>query len=68
MKIDVKDSVEFKCLLEALVDELIDAHDHLRLHQGLVVAIPLTSRVQSVGGILDVYFKCSHGRHATAAL
>jgi hypothetical protein len=40
MKIDVKDSAEFKRLLEALVDELIDAHDHFRLHQDLDAAIP----------------------------
>jgi hypothetical protein len=40
MKIDVKDSAEFKPLLEALVDELIDAHDHFRLHQDLDAAIP----------------------------
>jgi hypothetical protein len=40
MKIDVKDSAEFKRLLQALVDELIDAHDHFRLHQDLDAAIP----------------------------
>ncbi len=40
MKIDVKDSAEFKRLLESLVDELIDAHDHFRLHQDLDAAIP----------------------------
>ena len=40
MKIDVEDSAEFKRLLEALVDELIDAHDHFRLHQDLNAAIP----------------------------
>jgi hypothetical protein len=40
MKIDVKDSAEFRRLLEALVDELIDAHDHFRLHQDLNAAIP----------------------------
>lgn len=39
MKIDVTDSVQFKRLLEALVDELIDAHDHFRLHQDLNAAI-----------------------------
>lgn len=35
MKIDVKDSAEFNRLLQALVDELIDAHDHFRLHRDL---------------------------------
>jgi hypothetical protein len=40
MKIDVSDSAEFKRLLESLVDELIDAHDHFRLHQDLDAAIP----------------------------
>jgi len=40
MKIDVTDSAEFKRLLEALVDELIDARDHFRLHQDLDAAIP----------------------------
>ena len=40
MRIDVKDSAEFKRLLEALVDELIDAHDHFRLHRDLDAAIP----------------------------
>jgi|SRR5215472_7947764 len=40
MKIDVGDSAEFQRLLEALVDELIDAHDHFKLHQGLAAAIP----------------------------
>jgi hypothetical protein len=40
MKIDVKDSAEFKRLLEALVDELIDAHDYFKLHQDLNAAIP----------------------------
>jgi len=40
MKIDVTDSAQFKRLLEALVDELIDAHDHFRLHQNLNAAIP----------------------------
>jgi hypothetical protein len=40
MKIDVTDSAQFKRLLEALVDELIDAHDHFRLHQDLNAAIP----------------------------
>jgi hypothetical protein len=40
MKIDVSDSAEFKGLLESLVDELIDAHDHFRLHQDLDAAIP----------------------------
>src|SRR6267378_3311237 len=40
MKIDVSDSAEFKRLLEALVDELIDARDHFRLHQDLDAAIP----------------------------
>jgi hypothetical protein len=40
MKIDVSDSAEFKRLLEALVNELIDAHDHFRLHQDLDAAIP----------------------------
>jgi hypothetical protein len=40
MKIDIKDSAEFKRLLSALVDELIDAHDHFKLHQDLDAAIP----------------------------
>src|SRR5260370_26875660 len=40
MKVDVTDSAQFKRLLEALVDELIDAHDHFRLHQNLNAAIP----------------------------
>jgi hypothetical protein len=40
MKIDVKDSAEFKRLLEALMDELIDAHDYFKLHQDLNAAIP----------------------------
>jgi len=40
MKIDVRDSAEFKRLLEALVYELIDARDHFRLHQNLDAAIP----------------------------
>jgi hypothetical protein len=40
MKIHVSDSAEFKRLLEALVDELIDAHDHFKLHQRLDAAIP----------------------------
>lgn len=40
MKIDVADSAEFKRLLQALVDELIDAHDYFRLHQDLSAAIP----------------------------
>jgi len=40
MKIDVKDSGEFKRLLEALADELIDARDYFRLHQDLDAAIP----------------------------
>jgi hypothetical protein len=39
MKIDVTDSAQFKRLLEALVDELIDARDHFRLHQDLDAAI-----------------------------
>jgi len=39
MKIDVTDSAQFKRLLEVLVDELIDAHDHFRLHQDLNAAI-----------------------------
>ncbi|MGB7731633.1 MAG: hypothetical protein WBL50_26675 [Candidatus Acidiferrum sp.] len=39
MKIYVTDSGQFKRLLEALVDELIDAHDHFRLHQDLNAAI-----------------------------
>lgn len=39
MKIDVTDSAQFKRLLEALVDELIDAHNHFRLHQDLNAAI-----------------------------
>lgn len=39
MKIDVSDSAEFKCLLQALVNELIDAKDHFRLHQSLDGAI-----------------------------
>jgi hypothetical protein len=39
MKIDVTDSAQFERLLEALVDELIDAHDHFRLHQDLNAAI-----------------------------
>lgn len=40
MEIDVSSSAEFNRLLEALVDELIDAHDHFRLHQDLDAAIP----------------------------
>jgi len=40
MEINVSDSAEFKRLLEALVDELIDARDHFRLHQNLDAAIP----------------------------
>ena len=40
MEIIVSDSAEFKRLLEALVDELIDAHDHFTLHQNLDAAIP----------------------------
>jgi hypothetical protein len=40
MEINVSDSAEFKRLLEALVDELIDARDHFRLHQNLNAAIP----------------------------
>lgn len=40
MKIDVTDSAEFKRLLQALVDELIDAKDYFRLHQDLNDAIP----------------------------
>ncbi len=39
-EIDVSDSAEFKRLLEALVDELIDARDHFRLHRDLDAAIP----------------------------
>ncbi len=39
MKIEVTDSAQFKRLLEALVDELIDARDHFRLHQDLNAAI-----------------------------
>jgi hypothetical protein len=40
MKIKIADSNEFKRLLEVLVDELIDAKDHFRLHQALDNAIP----------------------------
>jgi AbiU2 len=40
MKINISDSADFKRLLEALVDELIDARDHFRLRQGLANAIP----------------------------
>jgi hypothetical protein len=40
MKINVRDSAEFKRLLEVLVGELIDARDYFRLHQSLVAAIP----------------------------
>ena len=40
MEIIISNSAEFKRLLEALVDELIDAHDHFRLHQNLDAAIP----------------------------
>jgi hypothetical protein len=40
MEIFISDSAEFKGLLEALVDELIDARDHFRLHQNLDAAIP----------------------------
>ena len=40
MQISVSDSAEFKRLLEALADELIDARDHFRLHQDLDAAIP----------------------------
>lgn len=51
MKIDVTDSAQFKRLLEALVDELIDARDHFRLHQDLDASIPeyQTEFNQSVG-------------------
>jgi len=38
MKIDVRDSAEFHRLLEALVDELIDAREHFNVHQGLAQA------------------------------
>jgi len=40
MEIIISDSAEFKSLLEALVNELIDARDHFRLHQNLDAAIP----------------------------
>ena len=40
MEIIISDSAEFKRLLEALVDELIDARDHFKLHQNLDAAIP----------------------------
>jgi hypothetical protein len=40
MKIEVNDSTQFRRLVEALVDELIDARDHFRLHQELNAAIP----------------------------
>ena len=40
MKIEVADSAEFKRLLQALVNDLIDAHDYFRLHQDLNAAIP----------------------------
>lgn len=40
MKIDVYDSSEFKGLLEALVNELIDAREHFRLHRDLDAAMP----------------------------
>jgi HEPN superfamily AbiU2-like protein len=40
MQINVSDSAEFKRLLEALVDELIDARDHFRFHQDFDAAIP----------------------------
>lgn len=40
MQINVSDSAEFKRLLEALADELIDARDHFRLHQDLDASIP----------------------------
>ena len=40
MHIDVRDSGEFKQLLEALIDDLIDARTHYRLHQDLNAAIP----------------------------
>lgn len=40
MKIDVADSAEFKRLLQALVDDLIDANEYFRLHQDLSAAIP----------------------------
>lgn len=40
MKIEVTDSAEFRRLLKALVDELIDARDYFRLHKDLNDAIP----------------------------
>ena len=40
MNIAVRDSGQFKQLLEALIDDLIDARTHFRLHQDLNAAIP----------------------------
>jgi hypothetical protein len=40
MEIIISDSAEFRRLMEALVDELIDARDHFKLHQNLDAAIP----------------------------
>jgi hypothetical protein len=53
MEINVSDSAEFKRLLEALADELIDAREHFRLHQNLNAAIPeYGGGVQPVSGML----------------
>ncbi|HEX9223089.1 MAG TPA: hypothetical protein VF860_07140 [Candidatus Acidoferrales bacterium] len=40
MEITVHDSAEFKRLLEALVNELIDAREHFDLHQNLNALLP----------------------------
>ncbi len=39
MKIDITDSAQFKRLLEALVDEIIDARDYFRLHRDINATI-----------------------------
>src|SRR5215471_15681367 len=40
MNIVVRDSGEFKQLLEALINDLLDAREHFRLHQDIDAAIP----------------------------
>lgn len=68
MKIDATDS-EFKRLLEALVDELIDALAYFRLHQDLNNAIPnYQAEFNQSPAFWTLYQECLYRRYLPATL
>src|ERR1700676_530062 len=65
MKIKISDAAEFKRLLEALIDELVEAEEHFHLHQKLSAAIP---EIQDVFNVSPAFWFLTLRAHTDATL